>query len=147
MAQISKYLISKDIYDRIFDLFLKTIVNLETKNNTSAFLDGFLTPTEKVMLSKRLAIGLLLAKEYPYREISKVLKVSLGTIGSVGRNYKYQPGYQVVIQKILGDEKLEDFWLKVGEVFASVGSAGGKGSGGWRDIRNELKNKRLRKPF
>jgi len=147
MAQISKYLISKDIYRRIFDLFTKTLISLETKDRTIDFLEGLLTPTEKIMLAKRLAISLLLAKGYQYREISKVLRVSLGTIGAVGRNYKYQSGYQVVVQKILSDEKLEDFWLKIGEIFASVGSVGGKGSRGWVDVRSELRKKRLNKPF
>lgn len=147
MAQISKYLISKDVYERVFDLFLKTISSLGTKNQTSKFLDGFITPTEKIMLSKRLAIGILLAKGYQYREISKILKVSLGTIGTMGQNYKYQPGFRSVVRKVLEDEKIEDFWLKIGEVVASVGAVGGKGSGAWIDLKNNFRKKRINKPL
>lgn len=147
MAQISKYLISKDVYEQIFDLLLKTISSLENKNRTSKFLEGFLTPTEKIMLAKRLAISILLAKGYHYREISRILKVSLATIGTMGQNYKYQPGFRSVVQKILEDEKIENFWLKIGEVIASVGAVGGKGSGAWIDLRNKLRKERLGKSF
>ena len=106
MAQISKYLISKDVYERVFNLFLKTISSLGTKNQTSKFLDGFIT-LPKNNAFKAVSDWYLLAKGYQYQEISKILKVGLGTIGTMGQNYKYQPGFRSVVRKVLEDEKLK----------------------------------------
>ena len=147
MAQISKYPISKDVYERVFDVFLKTIVDLQTKKQVSDFFQEFLTPTERIMLAKRLAIGILLAKEYEYREICKILRVSTATIGTVALSYKYGKNYKKVISKLLQDEKIEDFFLKAGESIANLLSKTGSKGGGWYYLKNELKGKRMQKSF
>ena len=147
MAQISKYPISKDVYERIFDIFLRTAVDLHAKSQASNFFEEFLTPTERIMLAKRLAIGVLLAKKYDYQDISKVLHVSKGTIGNVSSRYKYGNEFHKVIDKILIDEKLEVFFLKVGEIVSTVASKSGPKSSGWIYLRNEIKKKKRHKPF
>ena len=120
MPQVSKYPVSKDIYERIFDVFLKTIANLTTKNQVVSFFDEFLSPTERIMLCKRLAVAFLLAKEYDYRTISKILRVSTTTVGTVAISYKYKKNYKKVIENILKDEKIEEFWVNVGEKVAKL---------------------------
>lgn len=99
------------------------------------------------MLSKRLAICILLAKGYSYRKISDVLKVSLATIGTIATNYKYQADFHSIVLSVLEDEKIEDFWLKIGEAVTPIGTIGGKGSGAWIDVKNRIKKERLKKSF
>lgn len=147
MPQVSKYPISKDVYNTIFDKLSETIVNLRTKGQVIRFFDEFLSPTERIMLAKRLAIGLLLAKEYSYREIREVLRVSTTTIGDSALLYKYGKGYREVIEKLIEDEKMEEFWLKIGEIISSVGASAGSKSGGWVYLRDQLRKKRLKKSF
>ncbi len=145
MPQVSKYPVSGEVYERIINLLFETISGLQTKKAVSDFFEEFLTPTEHIMLAKRLAIGLLLAKEYQYRDISKILNVSLSTIGSVAVNYKYGKAFRMTINKIVNNEKMADFWLRVAETISAGGTIG-KGSGGWRYLNVEAKKKR-NKPF
>lgn len=100
MTQISKYPISKAIEKRIFEIFFGTIVNLKNSNDVASFLEDFLTPTEKMMLAKRLAVAVMLAKGYDYREIKKTLRVSFQMVANVSLWLKYKgKGYQSNYQR------------------------------------------------
>lgn len=145
MSQVSKYPIRKDVYEEIFETLLETIAGLTTKKSVSAFFEEFLTPTERIMFAKRLAVGLLIAKNYDYKEIRELLKVSTATIASYSAFYKYSKGYKEVISKILRDEKIEEFLLSLAEKIASVGAAGGSKSGSWVYLRNQIKSKKVKK--
>lgn len=147
MAQISKYPISKEVYDRILDLLFEITAKLRTKKQVSDFYNRFLTPTENIMLAKRLAIGLLLAKKYKYREISKILKVSMCTIGIVAVDYKYGTAFKEVIDNVVASEEMQDFWLEIAEIASSVGFVGTKGTYSWKYLNTEIKKKRKSKPF
>lgn len=147
MTQISKYPISKDVYDRIFDIFLKTISGLTSRQITENFLKEFLTPTEQVMLAKRLAISFLIAKGYDYREISKILRVSTGTVARVAFPYKQGKYFRMAIGKLLNDEKIEEFFQGIGETVAELFSIGGSKSGSWRYLKEEVRNKKENKVF
>lgn len=66
------------------------------------------------MIAKRLAIAVLLAKGYDYRTISQTLKVSATTINAVLKQQSLDGrGYQNVVDKILRDEELKSFYLKL----------------------------------
>src|SRR6266478_8242039 len=114
MSQVSKYPIQKEIYNEIFDTFLQTIANLNTKQEVLEFFNEFLTPTEKIMFSKRLAAGLLIAEGYGYREISDLLKTSSATVSTFSSFYKYGEGYKKVIDKIKKDKKIAEFLRVIG---------------------------------
>ena len=142
MSQVSKYPIQKEVYDEIFDTFLQTIADLHTKDEVLEFFTEFLTPTEKVMFSKRLAAGLLIAGGYDYREISNLLKTSSATISTFSSFYKYGEGYKKIINKIKSDKKVAEFLRMVGEKISALGTFGGKGSGVSRIINKQLRNKK-----
>lgn len=142
MTQISKHPIQKEIYDEIFETFLQTIANLKTKQEVLGFFNEFLTPTEKVMFSKRLAAGLLIAEGYDYREISNLLKTSSATISAFSSYYKYGKGYKEVIDKIKIDKEISEFLRVIGEKVSALGAFGGKGSGVSRIINKQLKAKK-----
>lgn len=142
MAQVSKYPVSKDVYERIFDLFIKAISDLGSRKDTSGFIQELLTPTEQVMITKRLAIAFLLAKKYEYREISKILRVSTSTVSRVAYSYKEGKYFSNSIDKILKDEKTEEFISGVGEAIAKLLAAGGSKSGSWRYLKDEIRKKK-----
>jgi uncharacterized protein YerC len=60
--------------------FIKTIRN---DRESLDFIHTLLTPTEQVMLAKRLGIMLLIKRGYNYNEIKDILKVSQGTIAHI----------------------------------------------------------------
>jgi uncharacterized protein YerC len=147
MTQVSKYLLPKDVYDHIFNVFLSTLVKLRTKKSASEFLSEFLTPTEKVMLAKRLAVGVLIAKECNYREISQTLKVSTTTVGNMSFLYKYGENYKRMVDKLLTIEETKKFLTGFGEELAKVANIGGAKDAGWRELKIKLGKKRLSNPF
>lgn len=147
MPQVSKYPIAQDVYNRIFEIFFKTIANVKNTYEVKEFLEDFLTPTEQIMLAKRLAVAVLLAKDYDYRAISKILRVSPATIAAVSVFFKYAgKGYKKVVEKILKEEKREEFWNKIDDLLSETIPPKGRSWHYWRKEREALKRKR-RKPF
>lgn len=147
MPQVSKYPIAQDVYDRIFEIFFKTIADVRLPSDVRNFFDDFLTPTERIMLAKRLSIAVLLAKNYDYRAISKILRVSPATIAAVNVFYKYAGhGYKRVVEKILREEKQEEFWNKIDDLLSETIPPKGRNWYYWRKDREAMKRKR-QKPF
>ncbi|MBM3208820.1 hypothetical protein FJZ40_00805 [Candidatus Shapirobacteria bacterium] len=148
MTQISKYPISDSVYERIVEIFFKSLVRIQTKDEAERFVRDFLTPTEQVMLAKRLSIAFLLEKGYDFRTICQILRVSLTTIARVNLAKKYGgKGYKMMIEKLLREEAIKGFLLKAGEVLAKAGTYGTKGTDTWRYLHQELRKKQKRKPF
>ncbi|MBI2039945.1 hypothetical protein HYT18_02640 [Candidatus Microgenomates bacterium] len=150
MGQISKYPISKDVADRIFDVFIKSFIKVKNDKDAQILANDLFTPTERIMLAKRLAIAFCLMQGYEYREISKLLRVSVTTVASVNMTLKYgSNGYRTILERINKEEKLEDLFKNIAEKVLAMGSYG-KGSGTWRYLRAEVqksRDKKLKKPF
>lgn len=83
MSQVSKRFLQQKTKDRIITLFSDSILLCDTREKANSFLDDLLTPTEKVMLSKRFSIAFMLLENYDYSTICQILKVSRATIGKV----------------------------------------------------------------
>lgn len=108
MPQVSKYPLAKNTQGRLYRLFWETIADLKDPLKVEEFFDDLLTPTEKIMLAKRLAIAVMLIKGYDYASIRSLLKVSPGTIGSISLWLKYSgSGYRKIVEKLLKKEKFE----------------------------------------
>lgn len=146
MPQISKYPIRKDVANRIFEIFTKVLLATNKKDEAEQLILDFFTPTERIMLAKRLGISLLLEKGYNYQEIKNVLKVSTATIASVNTSRQYgNKGYKKLISKILLDESVNAFFDEVvSKVISLPASLNGKGTGLWKSL---AKKKRDKKPF
>ena len=99
------------------------------------------------MLAKRLSVAFLLSKGYNYREISRILRVSTGTVNRVALAYKEGMYYKTVIEKILNDEKVDEFWQEVGGIVSKLLSSGGSKSGTWRYLKEEIRKKKQSKVF
>ena len=121
MAQVSQYPLKKDVEKRLFELFWEVIEKLRTKEQIEEFLKDLLTPTEEVMLAKRVAIALMLLKNYDYRTIRDTLKVSLTTVGKVSLWLKYEgKGYRRVLEKIIRQQRWEDFFEKLDDKITKI---------------------------
>lgn len=149
MAQVSKYPISSKVADRIFGLFIKTLTKIRDVKEARDFSYDLFTPVEKIMLAKRIAIAYLLIKGYKYREISKLLRVSLTTIGSVNLAIKLGGGgYTRMINRISKEEKLDEFFENIAEKLLVIGKVQTKGSA-WRYLLKEAQQAKRdkKKPF
>ncbi len=148
MSQVSKYPIKKEIADRIFEILIKTLIKVRDKEEANHLAEDLFTPAEKIMLAKRLAIAFLLMKGYQYRNISQLLRVSLGTIASVnlsinnGRN-----GYKAILERIKNEERLDEFFKNMIDSVVSVPAGSTKGRGTWKYLREEVSKNNRKKAF
>lgn len=109
MTQVSRYQIKKEVWDRIFDLFLETIADVKDKKELEEFLNEFFSPTERIVFAKRLSCLILLHKGHDYQSIHWILKLSPPTIAKLNMTLKYgKGGFEPVIQKAIKkqDKKL-----------------------------------------
>jgi TrpR-related protein YerC/YecD len=121
MSQLSKLPIRRDLEDEMFDLFTSTIISLKDKKEIEDFLSDLLSPIEKMMLAKRLAIALMLEKDYTYPMIGKTLRVTPTTIASVSMQLRYAgKGYKNIVEKILSSGEYDTFWETVEDVVDST---------------------------
>ncbi len=94
----------------------------------TAFLEAFLSDTEKMMLAKRLAIVYLLSERVEESKISETLNVTRETVARLRLWSETKgSGYQVAIvklreKKLLGD--LKNLALKVAK--QAIRNAGGR---------------------
>jgi uncharacterized protein YerC len=138
MSQVSRYPLRKEIENRMYEVFIDSISRVTTELQVEKLINDLLSPTEKVMLAKRLAIALLLLKEYDQRTISKVLRVSVDTVNKVNRSLKFgSGGYSMVIKPILEKEKQDTFWEKVDDKLAIISLPHHRNWGDWKKERWE----------
>lgn len=146
MSQVSKYPIPKNVADRIFNIFIKTLIKIKDEKDAQNLADDLFSPTEKIMLAKRLAIAFLLLKGYQYREVSKLLRVSLTTIASVSSSLNYgSSGYTNILQRISKEENLEEFFLNIAEKSLSLPAQVSTGGGSWRYLLQEVRKAKTQK--
>jgi len=121
MTKISRRFLNKELENHIFELFLKTIVEIRNSDDARNFIEDLLSPTERVMLIKRLAIAVLLTKGYTYDDIDDTLKVSRSTIMNVSIWLKNgKSGYTKAVKKILETQKRKEFIDKIEEILLQL---------------------------
>lgn len=126
----------------MFELFLKTIVDIRTSDDARNFIEDLLSPTERVMLIKRLAIAVLLVKGYTYDDIDDTLKVSRSTIMNVSIWLKHgKNGYRKAANQIMEAQKKEEFIDKVEEILLQL--SGPKRFGSVEFEKKQKKGKEL----
>ncbi len=95
MAKISRFKLEKDTERLILKQLVKIFKEINKEDDIDALFDNLFTRSEKIILAKRIAIAILLEKEWDYFRIGKKLKVSHATISFV-KNSKLgaSPAYQ-----------------------------------------------------
>jgi uncharacterized protein YerC len=143
MSQVSKRQLPKNVSQRIFDIFIKTLLNVRNKSDAERLIYDLLTPTEQTMIAKRLSIALLLEKGYDQRTISDLLKVSTGTVSHVNSvRLQGSQGYKNFIHKIMKEESVTNLILSIATNLASLPTHGTMGTGAWKVLHKELKKKK-----
>lgn len=96
---------AKDLTEKEVMVTLDTLYTaagtLRGREAVKLFLRDLLTPSERLMLGRRIIIARLLLAENSYEDIQRRLKVGRTTIGRVHRWLKDQlPGYEKVIEEM-----------------------------------------------
>ena len=121
MPQVSRKPLPKNVEEKIFSVFFKSLARLSNPSDIQKFIFDLLRPVEQTMLAKRLAIAILLAKGYRYETIKEVLRVSQETIARVNLSLNYGgEGYGIVVKKALRDEKLNEIFEKIEDATIAI---------------------------
>lgn len=121
MTRISKKPLRKDLEIRMFEIFWQCFADLKSPKEVFEFFEAFVSPAEKIMLAKRLAIAVLLEKGWDYQSISSTVKVSTSTVNSVRSQMQYRgDGYRKAAQKVIANEQMADFLERLAVDVASI---------------------------
>lgn len=132
MGRVSKRRIDPEIEERIFEIFWDYLATLRDPKEINEFLISLLSFTEQVMIAKRLAIAVLLARGYNYEDIDQTLKVSKSTVGTVHKQILIgAPGYKKAVERILKKEKFENLWNILEELSLKLSRPKRYGSPAW----------------
>ena len=117
MTQVSRFMLRPEVWEKIFDLFTDTFLRIKDKKRLNNFFDNFFSPTEKIMLSKRLAIAVLLAKGNDYASIKNTIRVTDGTISKVNLLLKSnRAGLRLAVEEILKRDAGKIFWQEISDM-------------------------------
>lgn len=122
MPQVSKRFLSEKVSSRITETLLEAISQLKEKSDIQLFINDLLTPVERVMIAKRLAVAVLLLKKWSYPSIKDFLKVSNQTVAKVSLILKTNSGYQITIDKLMRTEAGKEFWKDLTVLLHRIGT-------------------------
>lgn len=117
MPRVSQNLITSEMKKEILEFFEETLTLLNSRDKTVGFLRHFFTPEERIMLAKRLAIGILLLEGWHYASVCRLLKVSATTVRGIKNKLEESEEYKKFVlpvwEKKKSDAKLKklDAWL------------------------------------
>lgn len=147
MTQVSKYVVKKDVEERMYEVFLDSVGMVKTRGQVVKLIDDLFSPTEKTMLAKRLSIALLLFKKYDQRAIAKILRVSLATVNKISQALqKGTGGYTMVVSSIAKQEKFHAFLTQIDDAIVDPFPPTHRNWSHWRRERWEEKM-RDQKPY
>ena len=117
MPHVSKLALKEDIFKKVHDDFARVLAETSQQKEIINFLNDVLTRTEKTMLAKRLAIIIMLSKEYPFRVISRALRVSESTIGAMKeRMDRGGGGFELILERIEKQNSHDELLRRINRV-------------------------------
>ena len=118
MPKISRLPLNKETWNRVFNLFIGTIIGIKDKKKLKNFVGDFFSPTERIMFAKRLAVAVLLTKGHNYQSIREILKISPSTIAKISNKVKFEgEGLNIVISDVLNKQTSILIWKEIEELF------------------------------
>ncbi len=115
MTRVSSHTLKQDAQEKLFHELAHIIAKAESKN-ASAFLQTVLTPTEQIMLAKRIGVIALLHNGVSTYQIVEKLHMSSATIIKMHKEFKkgrYEP-----VTKLLGKNKKD--WVRIMDILEVV---------------------------
>jgi len=106
MPKVRVYSIDKKEKYKIIGELLEIIVSLRSKDEVVGFMIGLLTPSEVLMIARRIQIAKMLLQDATNEEIRRKLKVSYQTINKVEHWLKNDENkFSIISEKIKSIEK------------------------------------------
>jgi len=107
MTQISKHEIKHQVFDRLQNLFIDVVGKQNSRSDFLALLDELLSPTEKIMLFKRIGIIYLLEKGVAIDQICDALHLSSSTVAQYILRFRHKKSHiNQIVKNIICKEKI-----------------------------------------
>ena len=132
MVRNSKALLSHEILNKLFDLFFEVVGKKASKDEFKKTMVDLLTPAERIMLAKRVAIVYLLLQKIDYRNICEVLKVSATTVAKYTLLIEKSEGLVPTFKKIIKVESVGIFLYELFNALFPPGSYGTNWKSAWQ---------------
>lgn len=127
MPQVSRIKLNKQAEEKLIEVLELVLSKTNNKEQMRSFLNSLLTPTEKLMLAKRLTVVVLIKEGLNDSQIAKTLNLTRITVAKMRYFFEaHGEGYELAI-RTLRNEKLMGEFKKVleGLVKYSIRAAGG----------------------
>lgn len=109
MAQISKNRLSEKTELEMLNNFATLLSSIRQTDEMKMFLATVFTPTEQIMIAKRLAIVILLEEKLTDAEIAEKLHLTRITVGKFRYYFQTQSGYPLLVAHIKKQQNYEEF--------------------------------------
>lgn len=130
MPHISSKQINDDDFKKIYSEFISIFEYAGRKECIHPLFDEFLTDTEKIMFSKRLAVICMIYEEMPISYIWESLSMSPSTVSRISLSYE-QNAYSSVIELI--NKNRQTVWSTIENIIRNnVEKQTGKGR--WKKL-------------
>jgi len=137
MVRNSHYLIKEKVLIGIYRLFFEVISKGKNKQDFFHILDEIISPSEKLMLAKRVAIIYLLTKNTGVREIVDTLKVSTATVAKYVLLFSNKESkLNRILKTILNSREMRNYLL---DIFSELFIQPGIKKGHW-ELHQRYKN-------
>lgn len=133
MPHVSKNKLDQNTLYKISEKLFQTVKHLKHEKEVSQFFNDLLTKTERIMLAKRLAIVIMLESQYPFRVISRALKVSESTVSAMKDRFdRGGDGYRLVFKRLEREKFWKDFFKFIEKILQPDFLPPITGKGRWR---------------
>jgi len=124
MVRNSRFVLAENLLEKLFDLFFEVVGNKHSKNEFKKIFVDLLTPAERIMLAKRVAIIYLLMKKIEYYNICDRLKVSPTTVAKYALLMEKSEGITSTFIQIVKVDKVKIFLEEVFNIIFAPGKVG-----------------------
>lgn len=108
MPHVSRNPLAKRVENQLITNLNTVLTNIKNGEEMISFVEALLTPTEKLMIAKRLAIILLIEEGIPESTIAKMLHVTRITVAKMHLFYEARgKGFNIALDK-LKDQKVHE---------------------------------------
>ena len=121
MARISQYLLDEEKLNKLFNLFFEIVGKRDDQEEFNKVIVDLLSPVERVMIAKRVAIVYLLLKKIDHRNICSVLKVSSSTVAKFSLLMEKSLGIVPIFKSLLRNEQFIGFLSDIFDSFFAPG--------------------------
>jgi uncharacterized protein YerC len=127
MPHVSRIKLDKKVEEKLINTLDLTLIKLTKEEEMKGFLTSLLTPTERLMLAKRLAMVILLKRGMSESKIRNTLKVTRATVDRMQLYLEVRgEGYDPVLSKLENEEIVKELKIILEKLANySIRAAGG----------------------